>query len=497
MPFGLKNVGATFQRAMSYAFHDIKHIIEAYLDNLAARSQKRTDHPSHLRMVFERCRFYKFRLNPNKCVFAVTSGRLLGFIVSNEGIRVGPFKVEAIVELPPPSSIRQLQSLQGNANFLRQFIANYAEITKGFMCLLRKGVPIVWEDFAQRSFDALKKALVSTPLLSPPDYGRDFLLYLAVAKSTIGPELRYSPVEKLSLAEVHVVQRLHHYILLRKTFVLAAINPFQFFLSRRVIGGKYKRWIVILQEFDLEFLSSKSKKSMVFTELISELPCGEDTVYEESFPDEHLFLISSLDPWYRDIIVYLQTSKFPSTFSKDERRKLRHLAKSYVIIGDTLYHRGVDSILRCCLTLEEAKSVLNDCHSGTCGGHLSGLAIAQCILCAGYFWPSLFKDCVEAVKRCHPCQIFTHKMRAHLAPFFPVVIVSLFTKWGIDFTTCNPPSAANHKYIIVVVEYFTKWAEAMPTYKNDSDTEDFFLFNQVISRFGVPREIVIDHGSHF
>ena len=178
---------------------------------------------------------------------------------------------------------------------------------------------------------------------------------------------------------------------------------------------------------------------MVFAELISELPCGEDTIYEESFPDEHLFLISSLDPWYGDIIVYLQTSKFPSTFSKDERRKLRHLAKNYVIIGDTLYRRGVDSILRRCLTLEEAESVLNDCHNGACGGHLSGLATAQRILRAGYFWPSIFKECVEAVKRCHPCQIFTRKMRAHPAPLFPVVTVYPFTKWGIDFTTCNLP----------------------------------------------------------
>ena len=117
----------------------------------------------------------------------------------------------------------------------------------------------------------------------------------------IGPELRYSPIEKLALAAVHAVQRLCHYILLRKIFVLATVNPFQFVLSRRVIGGKYNRWIVILQEFDLEFLSAKSKKSMVF----SELPCGEDTIYEESFPDKHLFLISSLEPWYGDIIVYL------------------------------------------------------------------------------------------------------------------------------------------------------------------------------------------------
>ena len=81
--------------------------------------------------------------------------------------------------------------------------------------------------------------------------------------------------------------------------------------------------------------------------------------------------------------MYLQTVKFPSTFSKDERRKLRHLAKNYLIIGDDLYRRGVDSILRRCLTLEEAEAVLNDCHSGACGGHLSGLATTQKILRAG------------------------------------------------------------------------------------------------------------------
>ena len=101
-------------------------------------------------------------------------------------------------------------------------------------------------------------------------------------------------------------------------------------------------------------MSSKSKKSLVFAELISKFPCGEEIVYEESFSDEHIFLISSQDPWYGDFIVYLQTSNFPLAFLKDEHRKLCHLAKIYLIIGDTLYLRRVDSILRHFLTLEEA-----------------------------------------------------------------------------------------------------------------------------------------------
>ena len=94
MPFGLKNVGDTFQRAMTLIFHDLKMIIEVYLDDLAAHSCLRVHHPYHLKLVFERCRHCQVRLNPHKCIFCVTIGRLLGFIVSREGIRFDPLNIE-------------------------------------------------------------------------------------------------------------------------------------------------------------------------------------------------------------------------------------------------------------------------------------------------------------------------------------------------------------------------------------------------------------------
>jgi len=102
---------------------------------------------------------------------------------------VDPLKVEAIINLPPPTNIRHLQSLQGKANFLRRFVVNYAKITKGFMHFLKDGVPFIWDEIAQASFDALKNALITAPLLSPPDYSRDFLLYLAASDSMIGTVL--------------------------------------------------------------------------------------------------------------------------------------------------------------------------------------------------------------------------------------------------------------------------------------------------------------------
>jgi hypothetical protein len=82
LPFGLKNAGATFQHAMSYAFHEIKHIVQPYLDELPTHSMCHVDHPIHLRVIFLRCQFYHICLNPHKCVFCVESDRILGFIVS-------------------------------------------------------------------------------------------------------------------------------------------------------------------------------------------------------------------------------------------------------------------------------------------------------------------------------------------------------------------------------------------------------------------------------
>jgi hypothetical protein len=300
------------------------------------------------------------------------------------------------------------------------------------------------------------------------------------------------------LAAIQAVQRFQHYILSRKTMVISHCNPMQHILTRQLLGGKYFKWIVILQEFDLEFDHAKSKKSLVFADLICDFAhSATENVAVDSLPNESIFLISTDDFWYGDIIIYLQTHTFWPTLSSTERRHVRYQARQYIILGDTLYRRGIDSIFRRCLTFDEAEKALNDCHSGACGGHMYGYATAQKILCAGYFWPSLFNNCINVVQKCHACQTYNQKIQSHPAPLHPVVSVGPFAKWGIDFMTCHPHSTGGHGYIIVAVDYFTKWAEAMPTFDNTGKTATVFLFNHVITRFGVPQAIVTDHGSHF
>ncbi|KAH9300724.1 hypothetical protein KI387_012307 [Taxus chinensis] len=104
MPFGLKNTGATYQRAMTYIFHDLIHkIVESYVDDLLAKAKKRCDHPEVLRVILSRLIEYGVTLNPEKCVFGVTGGKLLGYIISSRGIDVDPTKIKAVLEMVPPS----------------------------------------------------------------------------------------------------------------------------------------------------------------------------------------------------------------------------------------------------------------------------------------------------------------------------------------------------------------------------------------------------------
>jgi hypothetical protein len=91
---------------MSFSFHDLKNIVEAYLNDITTKSCNRVDHSTHLRLVFERCHYYRIRLNPHKCIFCIRLGRLLGFLVFETGIMVDTLKVEAILRFPPPQNIR-------------------------------------------------------------------------------------------------------------------------------------------------------------------------------------------------------------------------------------------------------------------------------------------------------------------------------------------------------------------------------------------------------
>ena len=181
-------------------------------------------------------------------------------------------------------------------------------------------------------------------LVQEDEFHNENVIYY-LSRNLSPTEVKYSHVEKLALEAVQFVQRIHCYILLRKTTVISDCNPMMYIFTKHLLGGKYSKWIVFLQEFDLEFENSKSKKSLVLTELICDFPNNEtETVVEHPITDESLFLINTNDPWYGYIIIYLQTKKIWPELSRSHRRKIHFQSHQYNIVGDTLYRHGADSI---------------------------------------------------------------------------------------------------------------------------------------------------------
>jgi hypothetical protein len=186
MPFGLMNAGATFQRAMDIAFiGERDKFVVIYLDDITVFSRSDKEHCCHLRKVFLKCRRFGLSLNPKKSLFSMKEGKLLGHIVSAEGVRIDSSRVEAIQTLSLPRSKKEVQSFLGKINFLRRFVSNFVELVKHITTMLRKGNEVKWTVESRESFNQIKKALTEAPVLISPDYSKDFLIFSFASFDTV------------------------------------------------------------------------------------------------------------------------------------------------------------------------------------------------------------------------------------------------------------------------------------------------------------------------
>ena len=239
MPFGLKNAGATYQRAMVTLFHDMIHReVEVYVDDILAKSKKEEDHVQVLRRLFERLQKYQLKLNLAKCSFGVKTGKLLGFIVSDRGIEVDPDKAKAIQEMPAPKIEKEVRSFLGRLNYIARFISQLTVTCEPIFHLLKKKNHGVWDNDCQEAFDKIKWYLQNPPLLVPPTPGKPLILYLTVTETAMGYvlgqhdesgrkeqaiyylrkkfndcESRYTTIERLCCALVWSANRLRQYML--------------------------------------------------------------------------------------------------------------------------------------------------------------------------------------------------------------------------------------------------------------------------------------------
>ncbi|XP_061372701.1 uncharacterized protein LOC133315142 [Gastrolobium bilobum] len=208
-----------------------------------------------------------------------------------------------------------------------------------------------------------------------------------------------------------------------------------------------------------------------------------------------VMIISSTNDWRQPIVAYLKKETLPE--DSLESRKLIRDATQYAIVEDQLYRKGLYIPMLKCLNAEEVDYVLAEIHEGINGHHMGGKALARRTLRAGYFWPTMEADSKEHVKRCDSCQKYA---RLILSPLEELKYISdpwPFSKWVMNLLGPFKAAEGQLKWLIVAVDYFTKWIEAEPVTTITSTRVQRFFERNIVSRFGIPAEVVTDNGIQF
>jgi hypothetical protein len=446
MPFGLMNAGATFQRAMDIAFVGKRDkFVVIYLDDLTMFSKSDEDHIIHLKQTFEKFCKYGLSLNPIKSHFAMQEGKLLGHIVSRDGIRIDPKRVEAIETLDIPRNVKEIQSFLGKIFFLRRFVPNFAEIVKLITDMLRKNNEVKWTTESRASFSHIKKFISEAPVLASPDYLKEFFIFSFASEHTLAAvllqkneegfekpiaffskslqdaDLKYNIMEKQAYTMVKALKAFRTYVLHSKIIAYVPTSAVKDILVQADSDGKRGIWLAKIQEFDLDFKLTKLVKGHGLARLLTEsnfwalgmnkaqeeegwIDMNEidDQIIENKIEDK--FISSN---WYKYIVTYLLNLKCPDELSSSKARTLKLHAVKYCISEKNLYWKDPLGFLLVCLVESETEEVISQFHEGVCGGHHAWRETTYKILRAGYYWPKLFLDVNAKVRACNPCQFFT------------------------------------------------------------------------------------------
>ena len=295
--------------------------VEVYVGDMIVKSQDRANHLATLERFFERIRQFRLRLNPKKCTFGVTSGNLLGYMVSERGIEVDSDKIRVILDMLTPRTEREVRGFLGRLQYISRFIARLTDICGPIFRLLRKSQPTVWDNQCQRAFERIREYLLSSPVLAPPSPGRPLLLFLPVSNVALGCmlaqlddsgkdraiyylnkrrldyETRYVMIEHYYLALVWATRRLRHYMTEYLVHLISCLDHLRYLFDRPALVGRPMRWLVFLTEFDIHYVTQKSIRWSIVADHIASLPVSDDKTIDNDFPDEDVAIVTSLSGW--------------------------------------------------------------------------------------------------------------------------------------------------------------------------------------------------------
>jgi transposase InsO family protein len=509
LPMGLKNSPSIFQRLMNlvlagclgkYAF--------IYIDDIIIYSKSANSHLKALDDIFNRLQENGLKVKFSKCQLFVTQISYLGYIVSKEGLRVNPIKIEATANFPVPKDVKGIQAFLGLTGYFRTFIANYATIAKPLYELLKKESDFDWKEEQQKAFNALKKALMSAPVLSFPDFSKPFILTTdasAIALGAIltqkndkkgenliscasrclrGAELRYSNTDREILAVVFGVIN-HKSYLYGNKFVVKTDHAAIPHLNRNMGDNpRAIRWYLLLSEYDFE-VEYKKGSNIKHADALSRYP-PTSSIDLNAEPTNNLIAYISPGFSYPDYTPLIQMDEW-----KDDSRS----PGSEWMNENGVWVRMMDTIKQIWVPEKFRNKVMKLYHEPPALGH-AGVDRMLKNMKQNVYWNSIEKDVRKYVSSCEVCQkykSYRHHTTTHTIP----IPVNCFDIVSLDIVGPVPTARSGARYILVIQDCLSRFIVFSAMSDMTAVTVARTFLTDWICLFGVPTKIITDRGTNF
>ncbi|GJZ55865.1 reverse transcriptase domain-containing protein [Tanacetum coccineum] len=480
MPFGLKNAGATYQRLVDKAFdNQVGRNIEVYVDDLVIKSHTEAKMLRDVDETFRTLRKINMKLNPKKCTFGAVEGMFLGYMISPKGIKPCPDKTEAVLQLP--------------------FLSKSAEKSLPLFKTLKKYIKksdFHWTPDAEQAFKQLKQHLSELPLLVAPKSKEKLIVYLSASHGAIsavlmtergtvqtsvyfvsrtlqGPELNYTPIEKLVLSLVFAAKRLRRYFQAHPIMVITD-QPIKKIMSRPDVAGQLQKWSVMLGEHNITYRPRTSVKGQILADFLVEKP-------NESSPDASV-VETPQEPWtlFTDRSSCVDGSEYEALIAG-----LRIAAQ----IGVRNVHVSIDSKL-------VANQVLGTYFAKE-ENMVKYLEKAKSLI-SGFTNFSISQVPRSKNKKADVQSKIATTFRGGQSHAIGILLANYAQEArGIDIAGPFPEGPGKVKFLIVAMDYFTKWIEAKAVATITGSQVKKFVWDNIVCRFGLPGEIVSDNGKQF
>ncbi|KAJ9544476.1 hypothetical protein OSB04_024183 [Centaurea solstitialis] len=432
MRFGLCNAPTTFQRCMTTIFQDmIEDCMEVFMDDFSVFGNSFDACLKSLDRVLARC--------------------------------------------------EESHLVTGKNVTLWRFIKDFSKITRPLTELLEKDAPFIFDEGCTTTFETLKHQLRNAPIMVPPDWSQPFEIMCDATDYAIGAVLgqrinihfqltsyvsrtlndaleNYTTTEKELLAVVFAIEKFWSYLVLSKIIVYTDHSALKYLFVKPDAKPRLIRWILLLQEFDIEERDKKGAKNVAADHLSRlenpELGSDSKEVIRDKSPDENLSAIKTIGedpmPWYADFANYLAPGVLVKGMTHQQKGKFFSDLKHYFWAKPYLFRMGPDRILRRCVSSLAAWDILENCHKGPTGGHFGANLTAREVLESGFYWPTIFKDAHTLIKACDAWQRTGNITKRDEMPQKTISVSEVFDVWGIDFM-CPFPDSQGNKYILVKV----------------------------------------------